>query len=282
MAMFMPEHEPAENGIDVEPFGYSICWRCGLAVVKGAERCPHCDARMPVATASPFAFATKSARSTDLFNLLFCTYTVLLLTGIIHALVLGFTVEHKNGFDQDARNRVFGQILVVEGIDTVVVAWAVVAAWGRFSRELPPLRMRLTAWLVAIPVLAALLLLNVGYHAGLREIVHVPLISDRLTQRFDLVAFLAICVQPALVEEVYCRMFALDCLRGVLGRHAAVWISATMFGFMHVAVLPSVPYLIVLGAVLAYMRLASGTLLLPILLHFVHNLVFLLIEFWLQ
>ena len=67
-------------------------------------------------------------------------------------------------------------------------------------------------------------------------------------------------------------------LRGVLSRHAAVWISATMFAFMHVAVLPSVPYLIVLGAVLAYLRLASGTLLLPILIHFAHNLVVLLIE----
>ena len=97
-------------------------------------------------------------------------------------------------------------------------------------------------------------------------------------RQFDLIAFLTICVQPAVVEEAYCRLFALDCLRGPLGRHAAVWISATMFGFLHVAVLPSVPYLIVVGAVLAYLRLASGTLLLPILVHLAHNLVILLIE----
>jgi membrane protease YdiL (CAAX protease family) len=45
-----------------------------------------------------------------------------------------------------------------------------------------------------------------------------------------------------------------------------------------VAVLPSVPYLILMGAFLAYMRLASGTIVLPMLLHFVHNFVILILE----
>src|SRR5947208_3421151 len=83
-------------------------------------------------------------------------------------------------------------------------------------------------WLVAVPLLGGMLLINLGYHAVLRELIHAPLLSDRLMQRFDLLAIVAICVQPAIVEEAYCRWFALDCLRGQLGTHAAVWISATM------------------------------------------------------
>jgi uncharacterized protein len=132
----------------------------------------------------------------------------------------------------------------------------------------------------AIPLLGSLLALNFGYHSVLRSWLGVPLISDELMDRFDLIAFVTICLQPAIVEELYCRRFALDILRVPVGRHAAVWITAIMFGFMHVAVLPSVPYLILFGACLAYMRSASGTIFLPILLHFSHNLVVLLFDCW--
>jgi membrane protease YdiL (CAAX protease family) len=280
MAPFMPDQQPVDDGPTAEAFSLTTCWRCGLAVPEHVDSCPHCAARLIPTVSGPFALSARPALSTDSFDLLFKTYIILLATGIIHALVLGIAIQPKRGqaLDQSDRNRVFTQILVVEAIDTVVIAWALITSWGRFTRPTSPHRTRLAAWIVALPALGALLLLNLGYHALLREIIHRPLVSDQLMNRFDLISFVAICVQPAIVEEVYCRMFALDCLRGALGRHAAVWISATMFAFLHVAVLPSVPYLIVVGAVLAYLRLASGTLLLPILLHFVHNLVILLIE----
>jgi membrane protease YdiL (CAAX protease family) len=280
MTPFMPDQHPADDCPLAEIVSLATCWRCGLAAPEDVDACPHCAARLIPTVSGPFALSAKPALSADWFNLLFKTYIVLLATGIIHACVLGISFHPKKGqgLDPSDRDRLFTQILVVEGIDTVVIAWAVITTWGRFARPTPPQRVRLTAWIVALPALGALLLLNLGYHALLREIIHAPLISDRLMHRFDLISFVAICVQPAIVEEAYCRMFALDCLRGALGRHAAVWISATMFAFMHVAVLPSVPYLIVLGAVLAYLRLASGTLLLPILIHFAHNLVVLLIQ----
>jgi membrane protease YdiL (CAAX protease family) len=214
---------------------------------------------------------------TDL-NLLFYTYAFLLVTGVLHASVLGATIDPDAEFDAALRTRVFAQILVVEGIDTLVIAVALYLSWGRWRQPLPPQRRRIATWIGSLPLLAGLLALNFGYHALLREVLHLPLISDDLLSEFDSLAFLAICVQPAIVEEAYCRRFALDSLRVTTSTHTGVWVSATMFGFLHVAVLPSIPYLIMLGAVLAYLRIASGSLLLPIVMHLVHNTVVLLVE----
>jgi CAAX protease family protein len=276
----MPDQQPAANGAHDGADFRAPCWRCGLSVPDHVLTCPHCAARLMPSVSGPFPLSAKPLIAFDSFNLLFKTFAILLATGLIHAFVLGITIQPQKGqgLNRSDRTQVFTQILVVEGIDTAVVVWALMASWGQLSRPAPLQRTRITAWILALPALGGVLLLNTGYHALLRKIVHAPLISDELAHQFDLIAFVAVCVQPAIVEEMYCRLFALDCLRGPLGRHAAVWISATMFGFMHVAVLPSVPYLIVLGAVLAYFRLASGTILLPILLHFAHNLIVLLIE----
>jgi membrane protease YdiL (CAAX protease family) len=281
MGPLMSDQQPADDRASADSHPLTMCWRCGLPVSEDLASCPHCAARLFTTATGPFPLsAPLPAASHTSFDLLFKSYIILLVIGIIHACVLGFTVnpKHRGGLNRADRNAMFTQIAVVETIDTAVIAWAVYATWGLMARPSPPQRLRITAWILAIPALGSLLALNIGYHALLRKMIHAPLVSDEMMHQFDLIAFLTICIQPAVVEEAYCRLFALDCLRGPLGRHAAVWISATMFGFLHVAVLPSVPYLIVVGAVLAYLRLASGTLLLPILVHLVHNLVILLIR----
>ncbi|MCC7475960.1 MAG: CPBP family intramembrane metalloprotease [Pirellulales bacterium] len=259
---------PAEN--IAEEAREHPCWRCGSLVAKGILHCPECDARLLQEEADLHADKRHATSSASL-KLLFISYGLLLATGVIHAAVLGARLEFEPGFNRNLRNQLFAQVGIVEVIDTIFVA---IALWlgHRGLATTVPLGRSLRPWLWAIPALLICLVINFGYHALLRSWLHVPLIADELTSRLDLAALLLICVQPALVEEAFCRLFALDCLRGVLGVHGAVWISATMFGFMHVAVLPSVPYLISLGAVLAYFRVASGSILLPIALHFLHNL----------
>jgi membrane protease YdiL (CAAX protease family) len=282
MSQSLPENEPAEVGGEIRPAAETACWRCGLQVPPEAATCPHCHARN-ASNISPVVLA-RSKTSSDDFGLLFGTYAVLLVVGLVHALVINFTAVPRKQFDREARANAFLQIIVVEAVDTVIVAVAILNWRRRESSRLPALPQAggITAWVVSVPLLGGLLLVNLGYHALLRELIHAPLLSDQLTRHIDFLAIVAICLQPAIVEEVYCRWFALDCLRGPLGMDAAVWISATMFGFLHVAVLPSVPYLILLGAFLGYMRLVSGSLLLPMLLHFAHNFIVLIIEGALQ
>ena len=59
---------------------------------------------------------------------------------------------------------------------------------------------------------------------------------------------------------------------------AAVFVSSVMFGVAHVGSPLSVPVLVLLGFMLGYLRVFSGGLLLPMLVHFAHNAAILLAE----
>ena len=128
-------------------------------------------------------------------------------------------------------------------------------------------------WLIFSLLLLVLLAANFGYHWLLRELLQVPIQEDELTAKLDALVFITHCIQPAIVEEAYCRGLALGILRGMLGKHGAVWISAIMFGLLHVGAPFSIPYLTLVGVCFGYARLATGGMLLPIALHFAHNLI---------
>jgi uncharacterized protein len=85
-------------------------------------------------------------------------------------------------------------------------------------------------------------------------------------------------VQPAIVEELFFRHLVLGSLRTTLGGHGAVWLSSVMFALAHIGTPISLPVLMVLGVVLGYARWGSGGLALPMVLHFLHNLFVLLLE----
>ena len=76
-----------------------------------------------------------------------------------------------------------------------------------------------------------------------------------------------------LVEELLFRGFLLPPLVRRLGAAGGVGISAVLFGLMHLSDPQAVPPLIVLGAVLGWLRLRSGSLWPALLLHVCNNSV---------
>ena len=134
-------------------------------------------------------------------------------------------------------------------------------------------RMRM-AWVLAAPVLALLLLFNALYHQVLRQQFGVaPQVVPYARGNLLMVWVLVICLQPAVIEELFFRFLMFGCLRSVMGGNAVVWITAVMFAAAHIFMPLSIPVLFVLGIFLGYARLASGSIYLPIVLHFVHNAV---------
>jgi membrane protease YdiL (CAAX protease family) len=129
------------------------------------------------------------------------------------------------------------------------------------------------AWIGFSVILAGLLLLNVAYHHFLRQIA--PAVQmDRETFGEGAIFWLwcvAICLQPAVVEELFFRYLSLGALRSVVGVHSAVWLSAMMFALAHIYVPLSLPVLFCLGVGLGYARVASGGMALPMVLHLLHN-----------
>lgn len=81
-----------------------------------------------------------------------------------------------------------------------------------------------------------------------------------------------ICVQPAIIEEIAFRGVVLGGLRRVLTDREALVISTFLFGLLHLS-LPSMPHLLLIGGVLGWLRLRSGSLLPGMVMHFLHNLL---------
>jgi uncharacterized protein len=117
--------------------------------------------------------------------------------------------------------------------------------------------------------------INHGYHTVLRTYLGVRPTRDAVVAANGITPLLLIayCVEPAVVEELFFRYLALDTLRGVTSVHLSVAISSLMFGMAHIGAPLSIPMLALVGVPLAYARVASGSLALPMVLHFLHNLL---------
>jgi membrane protease YdiL (CAAX protease family) len=191
-----------------------------------------------------------------------------------HAL---FATDQLSG---DSSQKLRNLITVCDIINSVL---AVLAVW--FAAR-PPAMPRsvfqhFAGWLAGPPMLLAALLLNLSYHALLNNYLDLP---EDWTRDESMVGasvtwlVLAICVQPAIFEELFFRYLTLGHLRSVMGVHAAVWVSSLIFGMAHLGVPLSIPVLTVVGVALGYARVWSGSLLLPMLMHAAHNGVVVYLE----
>src|SRR5262249_54332948 len=136
------------------------------------------------------------ADSADSAKLLFVTYGLMLAIGIGHFLLLQLTLGDNPSWSPAVRSRVFLQISVIECLDILIIAATFALRPAPISRLTPGKRSRVLAWLAFIPVLGLLIGANFGYHWLLRNIFHLPLLSDHFLRKADAIAFITICVQP--------------------------------------------------------------------------------------
>jgi membrane protease YdiL (CAAX protease family) len=164
-------------------------------------------------------------------------------------------------------------MLGVELVDAALVAVALVILGRR--RRWPPLTRfpQPLLWLGAVIGVFLLVAVNGAYHDALRRYLSMEPAQDAIVASTGItpLVVLAYCLQPAVVEELFFRYLLLDTLRSVMNVHQAVLISSVMFGMAHIGVPLSVPMLILVGIPLGYARVLSGSLALPMLIHFLHN-----------
>lgn len=169
-------------------------------------------------------------------------------------------------------------MLGLELLDTLLVC----VAWGMARRRVPlwaPSRLPAwAAWCAGVGTLLLALGLNWSYHEVLIEYLDIAPPHDYVvgTLGYTPLVILAYCIQPAIVEELFFRWLAFDALGPLVGGHATVMLTAVMFGAAHVGVPLSIPVLMLVGVGLGYARMASGGLVLPMLIHFAHNLTVML------
>jgi membrane protease YdiL (CAAX protease family) len=257
------------------------CWRCGKSVEEDHSRCPYCRAILRRAEVEEYGDDAAAIRSVARsIKVVLWFFALQLIASISYAAYLRSDAGRPSGPRGEQERQLLHEMLVVEAIDTAIVLIAIALAGLA-----PPIhrtkKAKLAAWAAGAPVLGLLLGMNVLYSLMLRELIgkqpHLEVIEINLRTHFWLV-LLAVCVQPAIVEELFFRYLALGHLRRVMGLHGAVWVSAVMFGMAHLYNPLSMPALIIVGAGLGYMRVASGGLALPILMHGFHNAIVLALD----
>jgi CAAX protease family protein len=269
-----------EDGFGERP---RICWRCDKEVDRRRHSCPYCQA--------PFGSRRRAAleeehgiasfhRDARPLKVVLGFFVVLLSVTIFQAWYIHFGPGMPQGNRKEQEMAMLKQMLVVEAIDTVLVLIAIV--WAGAPRPFRPSgSTQLATWLLALPFLALLLGINIGYGKLLKEYIgeqpHIEVIPINFENYFWLV-LLSVCIQPAVIEELFFRYLCLGHLKRVMNEHGAIWVTAVMFGLAHLHNPIGMPVLIVIGAGFGYARVKSGNLALPILLHGLHNAVVVMLE----
>ncbi|QJW97509.1 CPBP family intramembrane glutamic endopeptidase [Frigoriglobus tundricola] len=264
-----------------------FCRRCGETSEPVANCCPWCGAwlvgdppvvapvyvpedepedewhtRAADAAAERYAPRRGAAPLVPPLVVVFVSYGLLLgslILFLVFAVLFGLTNEE----DQHAG------LAVVEAIDAVLAVAGLGLVWNTAKQKLPGGTMWLT-WLTAFPVLFVLLCLNLAYITFLRELLRPLGAPEPQKMKLTLVTVLLVCAQPAIVEELFFRQMTLGVFRKSMNLHLAVWATAGLFAFAHLANPIGMPYLFLAGGAFGYAR-AFGGLTLAMVLHFVHN-----------
>lgn len=90
---------------------------------------------------------------------------------------------------------------------------------------------------------------------------------------------LVIAMMPAFGEELFCRGALQNIFSENRNKYVAVWIVAIIFSLIHFQMYGFLPRM-VLGAILGYLLVWSGSLWLPIIVHFVNNATIVLVSYF--
>lgn len=276
---------PAEPVERAEVVPTVECWRCGTSSVPThAGKCQKCKARIADAAQVsepdaererdewlpqyPARRVPRADSNVPSLVPVFILYSLFLLVSVIWGWVL---------LRADARlteHDVQVGMAAMEVMDTILVVVGLVVVAREVVPRVPP-GTRGAAWGLAVPACGLLIGVNVAYMAFIRELVRPGFQPPE--PPLTALTLILICVQPAIVEELFFRYVAFGALLRVTGVHTTVWLTGVMFSVAHIYNPLGMPYLFLAGAVFGYAR-AWGGLALPMVMHFLHNLAVLLIE----
>lgn len=235
----------------------SFCRNCGAPWSRPGAVCAACGVEA-VEAAPPLDDERGTARA---FLSSLALYFVLLSTLLVP---LAFAGEVDLAW--------LDRLLLIDA--GLVLLWSI-AHW----RDIRPRLTRLGRgrdWLLA----AALLPVSVGVALGNVEVMRALLGVEpiELTTAYALAGYplwavlLAHAVQPAIVEELAFRGVIFGAMERVMEPRTVVVVTALMFMVLHLAML-GLLFLVVMGLLLGWLRLRSGSLYPAMFLHLCHNAI---------
>ena len=263
LAMPPPPELPGE--VPEGPGRTRFCNRCGSVRDPESTECPNCDRNAAAVSAADEQYHTdvRSIRSS-----LWLYFALLTLSAVF--IVWQMVTGDKGSLVTE---------LVSSGaFSLVVLCWCAPSLGMIFNllkTRFHPVWI-LVAICTAIPTyLLASSVVDFLVYLGVERLDYLATFSND-GFGFSL-AVIAICLQPAIFEELAFRGIIQGALGRVLGDREALIVSALMFGILHLSI-PSLPHLLVLGLILGWLRLRTKSLLPGMALHFTHNFLVILSE----
>jgi len=263
-----PEPEPPP----MPPIVPRFCTRCGAVWEPAWTTCLACAPREN-AVGAPLGRQSSPVSPIRSAIVLYFLILVTIVVPSVAAIIIGGTGNDAAGFK--------GELVATFLSAGVILAWCA----GSWSLVQPSLARRpgpgwyflaAGASLITFPMATVVVTALVRW-LGVEEVHYLDLFIKAGWGWWP--AVLLVCVEPAIIEELGFRGIILGSLRRVLSDREAIGVSAVLFMIIHLSVL-SCPHLLLLGLVLAYLRIRTGSLYPGMVLHFSHNLLVLLAEAW--
>ncbi|MFK5955232.1 MAG: type II CAAX endopeptidase family protein [Planctomycetota bacterium] len=240
----------------------STCRYCAIRITASATFCPNCGQEVFGKRKRLQLEPPVNPNFTDRMHLQGRNASRLLVA--LLATLFGSAAFIGLFFGQD------GDGMLIGGIAMAMVTMLCALPELRELRELfrAVNLMRLKPWMVAIvvtpflPLLADLWLDLIGFDPQPAE--------EMLPEFTPGMALLTICIMPGIFEELAFRGVVFGNLRHMLSPKWAQILTAALFAGMHFN--PIIfPYHLLIGLYLGLLRTRSGTLLIPMFAHALHN-----------
>lgn len=248
-----------------------FCGRCGAALYPedaGCARCMQADADLEEQqSASPVADDRPS------FKL------AMVLFGVLLASFLPFMLIHL----EDDTQFIYAIEHFVQVFDALLVLGFVAYCWQTMW---PLFKTIPVNWcLAAIPTGVGTVTMALVFSWALLQVTGLVDESYYVVPAFEAgygwtYLILSIVIQPAIIEELAFRGVIFDGVRKVLSDRETIIVTGLMFMVLHIAALGMFPVLLLMGLILGWLRLKTGSIWPCILLHATHNGLVLVYEYW--
>lgn len=233
---------------------FYFCLRCGTPYKPSETVIPP---SLPVVLTDGSLIQKRAPQAMVLFWTYFSTLIVVAIASIL-----------LFGFDRPRDAMIFDSVIL--GIVTLVFA---IRYWDSLKAQFARLGLFQPWGLACIGLLVPALAVGYGWSRML-EALGANSAGPSGMSTFELV--LLICVAPAILEEIAFRGLLQHWLQVAVKPAKAIVIASALFAALHFNIL-SLPYLFAVGMLLGLARYKTGSLYPSMLIHFLHNLVIVVI-----
>jgi len=264
----LPLAEPICEPLPPVVHAIRFCGACGEPWQPDWTECPICAARRQRAVPPDTFMVEKRAIVSSI-----ALYMALLAVSLI---TISYFLISKAQYSLTA------EFVEVSAMVLIVTFWCLfgLSRLREPLRIVPPVKWFGIAALCAVPTFLIAHVTVSALERFIAEPAHQYMDPYRSAGFGFGLAVLMVCVQPAVFEELAFRGFIQGSLLHVLSAREAILVSAGMFAILHLSI-PSIPHLFLIGAVLGWLRVRTGSLYPGMIMHFTHNFLVIAVEhFW--